>query len=147
MPILVPEFSFGTELTIKDFRRGPYGHRQLVHGSGGGYLSGARINGQLMAPGGDWYLVGDDQCGHLDCRANIMTDDGVLIYLLYVGVLMHTPNLAPLFEGRTDAASPNAQYFFTTPRLETGDGVAGVAGRPCGLPGNRTPPGTHRTEG
>ena len=119
-PRLVAEFSFGTELTIKDFGRGPFGHRQLVHGSGGGKVSGDRINGQLIAPGGDWYLIGDDGCGRLDCRANIKTDDDVLIYMQYTGVLVHTPELNALFAGGTEQAGQAAQYFFTTPRLETG---------------------------
>jgi uncharacterized protein DUF3237 len=119
-PILVPEFRFGTELTIKDFGRGPYGHRQLVHGSGGGKVTGSRIQGQLVPPGGDWYLIGDDQCGRLDCRANIRTDDDVLIYMEYLGVLVLTPDVNALFEGSADVASASPQEFFTTPRLETG---------------------------
>jgi hypothetical protein len=120
VPTLVAEFSFGTELTIKDFGRGPYGHRQLVHGSGGGKVKGSRIHGQLVPPGGDWYLIGDDQCGRLDCRANIKTDDDALIYMQYVGILALTAEVNALFDGGGEVASAPPQEFFTTPRLETG---------------------------
>jgi hypothetical protein len=122
MLALIPEFSFGTELIIHDFGRGPHGHRQLVHGSGGGKVNGARINGHLMPPGGDWFLVGGDQCGRLDCRANIKTDDDALIYMQYLGVLVLTPDVTALLEGRVDVPPTSTQDFFTTPRLETGSG-------------------------
>ena len=73
-----------------------------------------------MPPGGDWFLVGDDGCGRLDCRTNIKTDDGVLIYVQYLGLIVLTPALVALLEGRDSVAGDEEQYFFTNPRLETG---------------------------
>ena len=121
MPLLISEFSFGTDLEVHDFGSGPYGRRQLVHGKGGGEVVGDRINGRLMPPGGDWFLVGDDQGGRLDCRANIKTDDDALIYVQYLGILVLTPDVVAMLEGRDTVPSGGEQYFFTNPRLETGD--------------------------
>ena len=120
-PVLVPEFEFGTDLNVRDFGPGPYGHRQLVHGTGGGKVVGERVNGQLMAPGGDWFLIGPDGGGRLDCRANIKTDDDALIYIQYLGLLVLTPDVRAMLEGRGVSGVESEQYYFTNPRLETGD--------------------------
>jgi len=121
MPRLICEFSFGTDLEVHDFGPGPYGHRQLVHGTGGGKVTGDRLNGCLMPPGGDWFLVGDDQGGRLDCRANIKTDDDALIYVQYLGILVLTPDVTAMLAGHNAEPAGGEQYFFTNPRLETGD--------------------------
>ena len=122
MPHLIREFTFGTDLAVHDFGpAGPYGHRQLVHGTGGGQVTGDRLNGKLMPPGGDWFLVGADQGGRLDCRANIKTHDDALIYVQYLGILVLTPDVAAMLENRGTDSSAGEQYFFTNPRLETGD--------------------------
>ena len=42
-----------------------------------------------MPPGGDWFLVGHDDCGRLDVRANIKTVDDALIYVQYFGTAWH----------------------------------------------------------
>jgi hypothetical protein len=81
----------------------------------------SRLNGHLLSPGGDWFLVGHDNCGRIDVRANIKTVDDTRIYVQYFGLLVLTPGVVAILEGRESADGDDKQYFFTNPRLVTGD--------------------------
>jgi hypothetical protein len=98
---------------------GPMGTR-LVAPVEGGWVKGERINGTLVGPGADWVTVGPDGYGRIDVRLQVLTDDGVVLYVTYTGVLEMTDALvaATMGDGTTDF---DDQYFRTTPRLETGD--------------------------
>jgi len=86
----------------------------------GGEITGPRLNGKLLSGGGDWALLGDDGFGRLDVRGQVETDDGALIYTHYEGLVELTPDVqkATVSGGETQFGD---QYWFTTPRFETGD--------------------------
>lgn len=79
----------------------PHGNRRIVYVTGG-TVTGERVGGKLLAGGGDWLRVRPDGIMEIDVRATIETDDGVLIFTHYRGVI-----------------NPKTGYFRTTPRFET----------------------------
>jgi len=82
---------------------GPQGSRMIVHVPGG-RLNGARVQGTIVAPTGDWLTLRADGSGKLDVRALVRTDDGALILMTYSGIATPKPEgglsvrAAPLFE-------------------------------------------------
>ena len=64
--------------------------------------------------------MGADGYGHLDVRATFETDDGAFIYVQYNGHVEMTEAVQKAIggEGETDYGDA---YFFTTPRMQTGD--------------------------
>jgi hypothetical protein len=50
-----------------------------------GVVTGERLNGELVAGGGDWIVVGADQIARLDVRATIRADDGELVFVTNTG--------------------------------------------------------------
>jgi hypothetical protein len=65
----------------------PVGHRVIVNVPAGGSVRGPKINGQLVAPAGDWLYVMPDGSLRLDVRATIKTDDNALIFVEYGGII------------------------------------------------------------
>lgn len=98
---------------------GPLGTRMVVDVDGG-WVKGERIHGTVVGPGADWVMIGPDGYGRIDVRLQIVTDDGVVLYATYTGLLEMNDKLvgAMLGDGTTDF---DDHYFRTTPRLETGD--------------------------
>ena len=84
----------------------PRGDRRIVYVKGGRF-EGARLKGDLLPGGGDWFLMRPDGVGELDVRATLRTHDGHLIYATYRG-LVHGKFGTPDF------------YFRITPYYETG---------------------------
>ena len=77
------EYEFTYHATLKPpviVGPGPYGTRLFFEVTGG-RAEGARLKGTLLTGGGDWLLVGPDGWGRLDVRAQVVTDDGVVIYV------------------------------------------------------------------
>lgn len=99
--------------------RGPFGERYIGEG-GEGTFEGARLRGR-MRPGGsaDWIAM-TDTYAHLDVRLTFETHDGAFIYVQYGGKLELTERVRSALagEGGTDFGE---QYFFITPRMQTGD--------------------------
>jgi len=124
MPELIKEFDYYADLDAPHaVGPGPFGQRILAYVTGG-ECSGDRLKGTLVAgSGADWLLAGPDGFGRLDVRVTIKTVDGALIYLQYVGGLLEmTPAIMAAVSGSTDTLTNfGEQYFFTSPRLETGD--------------------------
>jgi hypothetical protein len=50
-----------------------------------GKAEGPRLQGEVLAGGGDWIVVGDDNIGRLDVRATIRTHDGEMVYVTNAG--------------------------------------------------------------
>lgn len=98
----------------------PFGNRLIVEVDGGEF-EGPRLRGKIRKAGcADWLAMNEDY-GHLDVRATFETDDGALIYVQYTGHLELTPAMQEALatgEGETQFGD---QYFFTTPRMQTGD--------------------------
>jgi len=81
---------------------GPQGTRMVV-GIKGGHFEGERLNGKVVAPGGDWVTQRADGSIKLDVRAILQTDDDANILVTYngVGVVVEgqlKARCAPLFE-------------------------------------------------
>lgn len=82
---------------------GPQGSRMIVNVPGG-RLTGARVQGTVVGPTGDWLTLRADGSARLDVRALIRTDDGALILITYNGIATPKPEgglsvrAAPLFE-------------------------------------------------
>jgi uncharacterized protein DUF3237 len=68
----------------------------------GGSFEGDRLQGKVLAGGGDWVTARADGTWELDLRVTLETDDGALIHMTFTGV-------------RDDTH----QYFRTLPRFET----------------------------
>lgn len=85
-----------------------------------GFVKSEKINGKILAGGGDWGLVLDSTTFKLDVRATIETDDGALIYMTYSGYI-HTDakKFAMILSGKANELSPSDYYFRTNPVFET----------------------------
>lgn len=73
--------------SFRHIGQGPHGDRSTVIFKGGRF-EGPRIRGEILPGGGDWEIVrdhGDQQTAHLDTRYNLLTHDGVTIYLQTTG--------------------------------------------------------------
>ncbi len=97
---------------------GPIGTRMYFEVSGGA-ISGDRLNGTILG-GGEWALIGPDGFIRVDVRLQGETDDGAKLYIQYTGLLE--------FNEKVQGALANGmgtdfedQYFYTNPRIETGD--------------------------
>ncbi len=84
-----------------------------------GEITGERINGKIIG-GGEWALTFPNAHQRIDVRLNAVTDDGAYIYIQYFGMAdINEKVMEALTTGTgTDFSD---QYFFTNPRLETGD--------------------------
>jgi hypothetical protein len=54
-------------------------------------------------------------------RATFKTHDGAAIYVQYHGIVEVTEDMAAILGGANKSVDYGDQYFFTNPRLETGD--------------------------
>jgi hypothetical protein len=97
----------------------PYGKRLIVEVDGGEF-SGPRLRGTIRKAGcADWLTLCDDY-GHLDVRATFETHDGAIIYVEYVGRVELTPRVQAALAGQGETDYGEA-YFFSAPRMQTGD--------------------------
>lgn len=115
------EYEFGYRATLKEplAAGGPYGTRLFVEVTGGD-VEGKRLRGKVLTGGGDWLLVGPDGWARLDVRAQMLTHDGVGIYVSYFGLLeMNERARQALAAG--SATDYGDHYFRTNPRFEVGD--------------------------
>ena len=121
MPGLVKEFEYYVDFGgIDEVGPGPFG-RRIILNSAGGQFTGDRLNGTITGAGADWLLVGQDGFGRLDSRVTFTTDDGAVIYAQYFGLVELTPGIMDILGGGDTPTNFGDQYFFTNPRLETGD--------------------------
>ena len=97
---------------------GPIGTR-MYYDVSGGEVSGERLRGKILG-GGEWALIGPDGFLRVDVRLQVETHDGAFLYVQYVGLL----ELNDAVQRATTTGSGTDygdQYFFTNPRMETGD--------------------------
>ena len=96
-----------------DVGAGAYGTRLIVE-------VGEKLKGTIRAAGSaDWLTMTED-FAHLDVRATFVTHDDAFIYIEYFGRLELTPAIQAALAGKGDTGFGEA-YFFTTPRMQTGD--------------------------
>lgn len=98
---------------------GPFGNR-VFYEAVGGRVSGPRVNGEVLAGGGDWALIGPDRWTRLDVRGQCKTEDEALLYFSYTGLI--EPNEA-VFEALASGGETafEDQYFRIALNVETGD--------------------------
>jgi hypothetical protein len=99
--------------------RVPSGTRVFWQARGGG-LSGPRLNGDVLAGGGDWALTGSDGWTRVDVRGQIRTDDGAILYLSYGGVIEPTEALARAIATGGETGFDD-HYWRVAVGVETGD--------------------------
>jgi hypothetical protein len=116
---LVQEFTFTATLKPPlPIGPGPIGMR-MYYDVTGGEISGNRLRGRVLG-GGEWALIGPDGFLRVDVRLQVETHDGAHLYIQYSGLLeVNGAVQAALASGAgTDYGD---QYFYTNPRIETGD--------------------------
>lgn len=116
---LVHEFTFRANLKPPlPIGAGPIGTR-MYYELDGGDVVGDRLNGTIRG-GGEWALIGPDGYLRVDVRAQIETSDGAFLYVQYVGLLEMNAAVQSATENGTGTEFAD-QYFWTNPRIETGD--------------------------
>ena len=102
---------------ILDLGAAPFGHRRVVNLLGG-TVSGARLNGRIIAGGSDWQVVAADGSLDIHARYTIESDAGALVQVDSRGMRHAPPNvLARLARG--EDVDPSLYYFRTVMRFET----------------------------
>jgi hypothetical protein len=116
---LVQEFTFKAELKPPlPVGAAPIGTRMYYDVSGGEVI-GDRIRGKLLG-GGEWALIGPDGFLRPDVRLQVETHDGAYLYIQYLGLLELNEKVQSALANGTGTEYGD-QYFFTNPRIETGD--------------------------
>ena len=116
-----PLFSFYGDLANPiDLGSTPYGHRMIVEVKGGAF-EGEKLKGTIRPlSGGEWATVYEDHI-FLDVRLTFETHDGACIYVEYTGRAEITENLLKALSGEDAKTEFGETYFFTNPRMQTGD--------------------------
>ena len=116
---LVQEFTLTAALkpplTIGD---GPIGSR-VYYEAAGGEIIGERLSGTLLG-GGEWALLRPDGFIGIDVRLQVETHDGAYLYIQYTGLLELNEAVQGALGGSAGTEYDD-QYFYTNPRIETGD--------------------------
>ncbi len=116
---LVQEFTFNARLNPPlPIGEGPIGTR-MYYDLAGGEVTGDRLNG-IIVGGGEWALIGPDGFLRVDVRLQVETHDGAYLYVQYVGLLEVNEAVQDALANGT-GTDYGDQYFFTNPRIETGD--------------------------
>lgn len=116
---LVQEFTFNASLKQPlPVGPGPIGTR-MYYDVTTGEISGERIRGKLLG-GGEWALVGPDGFLRVDVRLQVETHDGAYLYIQYLGLLELNEAVQTAFSSGK-GTDYDDQYFYTNPRIETGD--------------------------
>jgi hypothetical protein len=116
---LVQEFNLSAKLkTPLPIGDGPLGTRvyyEIDHGK----VSGERVKGTILG-GGEWALINQDGFLKIDVRMQVETHDGAFLYIQYRGVAEMNEALMGALQNGTGTEFGD-QYFYTNPRVETGD--------------------------
>lgn len=85
----------------------------------GGSVAGPRLNGTVLAGGGDW-AVERSGTAQLEARYVIVTDDGAAIEVLNRGYFRATPEVIARMEaGENVPEDESGMYFRTAPVFQT----------------------------
>jgi hypothetical protein len=87
----------------------------------GGTISGPRLQGVVLAGGGDWQTIGADGLTIVDTRYTLKTSDGTVIDIVNPGVRLASPEVTAKM-ARGEQVGPEAYYFRTAPRFSVADG-------------------------
>ena len=98
----------------------PHGMRRIIPIIGGSF-EGPKMKGEILDGGGDWQIVRKDGVAELEAHYQIITDDGVTIYIKNTGLRVATPEVAVRI-GRGEVVSPSDYYFRAIPKFEAPQG-------------------------
>lgn len=102
----------------------PDGYRMIVNVAGGRF-EGPKLSGSVIPmSGADWSRIRSDGAGALDVRMCLKTDDDVMIYVHWHGLMVASPenlDYALDFAKPDDPAGANRYYFRACPQFETAD--------------------------
>lgn len=87
----------------------------------GGSFAGPKMNGVVLAGGGDWQAIHEDGLTEIFARYSLRTDDGVTIAITNPGVRVATPDVIRRLVNGEDVP-PSQYYFRTTPSFEVAAG-------------------------
>ena len=116
---LIQEFTFNATLAAPmPVGAVPIGTR-MVYPVTGGTVTGERLSGTVVG-GGEWALIGPDGFLRPDVRVEVETHDGAFLYMQYTGLLEMNAAVQTATGSGGETAFED-QYFYTNPRIETGD--------------------------
>jgi hypothetical protein len=120
-PVCTPVLNYYADVNgLDEIGPGPHGLR-VIGNVTGGQFNGDGLEGSIVGMGADWLVLGEDAFGRIDVRLTFRTSDGAHIYVRYYGLLEITPAVRAILTGQRGETDFGDQYFFTHPRLETGD--------------------------
>lgn len=88
----------------------------------GGTMSGLRLNGVVLAGGGDWQAIHDDGLTEIFARYSLKTDDGVTIGITNPGVRVASPDVVRRIAAGEDVP-PSQYYFRSSPVFDVTNGA------------------------
>ena len=100
------------------------GKRRRFIGITGGTVSGPKLNGIVLAGGGDWQAVGTDGRTEIMARYTLKASDGTVIAVLNPGLRIASTEITAKLAAGADVP-PSAYYFRTTPSFDVADGAYG----------------------
>lgn len=121
------EFLFEARVSLAEpmhIGQTPAGYRMIVNVAGGRF-EGPRLSGDVLPmSGADWSVIRGDGSGALDVRMCLRTDDAVLIYVHWHGLMAFDAadqGYALDFAKADDPAGASRYYFRTCPQFEVAD--------------------------
>jgi Protein of unknown function (DUF3237) len=87
----------------------------------GGTVSGERLNGVVLAGGGDWQTIHPDGLTEIHARYALKADDGTVIAIDNPGVRVAAPEIIARLSAGEDV-DPALYYFRTTPSFDVPTG-------------------------
>ena len=97
---------------------GPLGTRRITYPSSGATAQGPRLNGTVLAGGGDPFLLRTDGVGEVDARITIQADEGDLIMMSYKGLLVYGQKYLDA-QARGEGGPQDENYFYVSVLFET----------------------------
>lgn len=122
-PISLPEpeleFVFEVRVTIDDAMRIGRSVDEQLHFTPitGGTVTGPRLNGEVLAGGGDWLVERGDTC-QLEARYLLRATDGAVIDILNRGYYRAAPELEARMEAG-EQVDERLYYYRTAPVFQT----------------------------
>ncbi len=118
------EFAFSVKATLAPpIEQGEIdGKRKRFIPITGGTVAGPKLQGEVLAGGGDWQAIGKDGRTEVYARYTLKAKEGTVIGVINPGVRTG-PNdvIARLVKG--EDVDPSLYYFRTTPSFEVGAGA------------------------
>lgn len=121
-PAPVLEYVFTAEVRVAQaIEQGEIdGDRKRFIAITGGTVRGPRLQGQVLAGGGDWQRIGANGLTNVEARYFLKASDGTMIEVTNPGVRVGSPDVIERLT-RGERVDPSAYYFRTTPSFRVAD--------------------------